>query len=85
MPRWYHPSRCDHWVRIAWQTCFWVDAPGYKHCTNLSAEAETMAHRKKGERSGKKGGSVTDQVLDAPAKKGKPKKQKKQSKGKHKK
>ncbi len=44
-----------------------------------------MARRRKAERSGKKGGSVTDQVLDTPARKGKPKKQKKQSRGKHKK
>jgi len=44
-----------------------------------------MAHQKKGGQSGKNTGSVIDDPLQAPVQKSKPKKQKKQSRGKQKK
>lgn len=43
-----------------------------------------MARKKKPGPSGKKGGKVVDEPLDASVRKGKPKRQKKQSKGKKK-
>lgn len=43
-----------------------------------------MAQKKKGRQLGKKGGSVIEEELKSPVQKPKPKRQKKQSKGKHK-
>jgi len=43
-----------------------------------------MAHRNKDKQSGRKAGSIIDDPADIPAQKSKPKKQKKQSKGKQK-
>jgi hypothetical protein len=44
-----------------------------------------MAHQRKGAQPGKKGGSVIEEPMEVAEQKPKPKKMKKQSKGKHKK